>query len=254
MINLPEFVIIPRQLIEDKKISLVDERLYGLIYWFTKLKNERCTASNETLAGLLKSTPGTIANSLIRLEKGGYIQRFFKDKKKKNRIEIEPLIVFSRVSPSSESRINDSLSSENDSLSSESGDSLSSEQSNNIPNKNNKEELIKISTKKIFNYYQSQIYSGCRWIDSTREKIGTRLGVYSEEELLKAIDLFSKDSWWMENNSSRGPTWFFNSDHRIEQFLGIKPRVGSGEITKGVYKAKEGLKLDKPIKLTMNNK
>ena len=85
MIKLPDFIIVPYQLLEDKKITLVDERLYGIIYWFTKLKNEQCTASNKTLAELLKSTTGTIQNSLTKLEELGYIQRIIKDIKRKTR-------------------------------------------------------------------------------------------------------------------------------------------------------------------------
>ena len=99
MIKLPDFIIIPYQLLADKKITLIDERLYGIIYWFTKLKNESCTASNLTLAELIKSTPGTIQNSLTKLEQLGYIQRIFKDEQKKIRKEIIALVVFSKVSP-----------------------------------------------------------------------------------------------------------------------------------------------------------
>lgn len=102
MIKLPDFIIVPYQLLEDKKITLVDERLYGIIYWFTKLKNESCTASNKTLAELVKSTTGTIQNSLTKLEELGYIQRIFKDTKKKTRKEIIALVVFSKVSPTSD--------------------------------------------------------------------------------------------------------------------------------------------------------
>ena len=59
----------------DPKITLIDERLYGIIYWFTKLKNEKCTASNITLAKLVKTSPGTIKNSLTKLEEQKYIKR-----------------------------------------------------------------------------------------------------------------------------------------------------------------------------------
>lgn len=98
MIKLPDFILIPYQLLEDKKISLIDERLYGIIYWLTKLKNEKCTASNKTLAELVKTTSGTIQNSLTKLEELEYIKRFFKDENRKIRKEIIPLVVFSKVS------------------------------------------------------------------------------------------------------------------------------------------------------------
>jgi len=97
-IILPDFIIVPYQLISDDEISLTDERLYGIIYWFARLKLEKCTASNSTLAKLVKTTPKTIQWSLERLEKKGYIQRIFSNEVSKNRVEIIPLVVFTKVS------------------------------------------------------------------------------------------------------------------------------------------------------------
>jgi len=139
MIKLPDFILIPYQLLEDKDISLVDERLYGVIYWLTKLKNEKCTASNTTLAEVVKTSSGMIRNSLMKLDKKGYIQRTFKDSKKKIRLEIIPLVVFAKVSA-----VNDSVSlgSDNVSLVDDSRVSLGSEQNKNTYNKNNKEDTL----------------------------------------------------------------------------------------------------------------
>lgn len=119
MIKLPDFIIIPYQLMEDKRITLIDERLYGIIYWLTKLKNEQCTASNKTLAELVKAQAGTIRNSLTKLEELGYLKRIFKDEKRKIRKEIIVLVVFSKVSPTNDtqqkvSSTNDTVSSTND--------------------------------------------------------------------------------------------------------------------------------------------
>lgn len=98
MNNLPDFLIIPYQLIADKEITPIEEKLYGVIYWFSKLKNEECTASNTTLAKIVKTTAGSIANALTNLENLRYIQRVYKDTDKKVRKEIIPLVVYSRVS------------------------------------------------------------------------------------------------------------------------------------------------------------
>ena len=106
MNNLPDFLIIPYQLIADENISPIEEKLYGVIYWFTKLKNEQCTASNATLAKIVKTSSGSIANALTKLENLGYIQRIFKDTEKKNRLEIIPLVVYARVSPTGEQKKN----------------------------------------------------------------------------------------------------------------------------------------------------
>lgn len=96
-INPPSFIIIPYQLLADERIKPVEEKLYGFIYWFTKLRNEKCTAGNDALAKLVQTTPGVIQNSLTNLEKRGYIRRVFKDRNKRVREEIIPLIDFANV-------------------------------------------------------------------------------------------------------------------------------------------------------------
>lgn len=139
MIKLPDFILIPYQLLEDEEISLIDERLYGIIYWLTKLKNEKCTASNITLADLVKTSPQTISNSLVKLDEKKYIQRIFKDKNKRHRKEIIPLVVFSRITPTDVSNRPDTPIDVSDTPSSVSVDTPTDEQNKNIYNKNNKQ-------------------------------------------------------------------------------------------------------------------
>jgi len=103
MNGYPDFLIIPYQLIADENITPVDERVYAIVYWFTKLKNEKCTASNETLAKMCKSTAKAVQNSLTNLESLGYIKRKFRDESRRNRSEIIPLVTFSKVSSTSDS-------------------------------------------------------------------------------------------------------------------------------------------------------
>jgi len=85
----------------------------------------------------------------------------------------------------------------------------------------------------IYNYYKEKIQPSSRSSEIALPKIKSRLKIYTKEELIKTIDLFSKDWWYMENNSTRGATWFFNSDARTEKFLGIVPR---SKEKGGVYK------------------
>lgn len=96
-IVLPDFIIIPYQVAFDPKLDPLDRILYGIIYWLTCLKNEKCFASNKTLAQLCKTTTGSIQNSLTRLEKQKYIKRIYADEQKKIREEIIPLITYRQV-------------------------------------------------------------------------------------------------------------------------------------------------------------
>lgn len=93
----PDFLIIPYPLLEDDEIGAQEAKLYGVVYWFSRLKNEKCTASNITLAEIVRSSPKSISNSLNKLEERGYILRTYKDKQRRNREEIIPLIAFSKV-------------------------------------------------------------------------------------------------------------------------------------------------------------
>lgn len=96
----PEFVPFFREVIDHSLCTSVDAVLYGYIYWLTKLKLEKCFASNETLAELCKSTPNSIGNSLTTLERAGFIKRIFAENNPhKSRLEIIPLYAFGKVTP-----------------------------------------------------------------------------------------------------------------------------------------------------------
>ncbi len=85
--NLPDFLIIPSQIIEDKNLQPLDGHVYGVIYWYTQMKLEKCTASNKTIADHLHSHPISISKSISRLATGGYI-RIIIDKENGNYREI----------------------------------------------------------------------------------------------------------------------------------------------------------------------
>jgi len=81
---------------------------------------------------------------------------------------------------------------------------------------------IKNMYHQILKEYQSKINKKSRLTDSAKKKIIIRLKCFSLKELIMAIDNFSKEEWWMKNNSNRGIAWFFNSDDRIEQFINLE--------------------------------
>jgi len=87
----PDFLIIPFQIIRDKKIQPLDSKVYALCYWYEHLKDGECWASNESLAKILYSTNTSIKNSLARLEKQGYITREYNHT---HRIKIKTNVAF----------------------------------------------------------------------------------------------------------------------------------------------------------------
>lgn len=93
----PQFIIIPTQILQDKKIQPLDQKVYGFIYSIWSM-NHCCFSSNKTLAVFSNSSTKGIENSLTRLEKGKYIKRVYKGTQKRNRVEIVPLVRFTIVS------------------------------------------------------------------------------------------------------------------------------------------------------------
>lgn len=89
----PDFLVTPYAIVEDPRCTNVDERVYSVIYYFRKMRGEKCTASNDTIGEIAKTTSRTVQNCLTKLEKLGYIVRVFEDKEKRIRKEIIPLVV-----------------------------------------------------------------------------------------------------------------------------------------------------------------
>ena len=101
----PDFVPFFREVIDHPSCTPSDAILFGYIYWLTKLKNEKCFASNEILAELCKSTPTSVRNSLTTLERAGFIRRSYEEgNPHKGRLEIIPLLAFVKVAPTGASR------------------------------------------------------------------------------------------------------------------------------------------------------
>jgi hypothetical protein len=76
----------------------------------------------------------------------------------------------------------------------------------------------------IVDAYHAKIANGSRLTKGAAVKIRTRLKTYTQDDLLRAIDQFATEKWWMENNAHRGIAWFFHSDDRIDQFLNLNSK------------------------------
>ena len=91
-IFMPDFLVIPHQIIMDKNLSPTDGYVYGVVYMFSQFRNERCTAHNRTIANILNVKTQSVANSLVKLAKRKYIDReFYTEDENKIRVII-PLI------------------------------------------------------------------------------------------------------------------------------------------------------------------
>jgi hypothetical protein len=194
----PNYLLIPYLLIEEGKLQPLDYLVYSAIYAFSNLTVGRCTAKNTSIADICKTSPITVANSLLRLEESGYIKRVFKDESKRTRTEIIPLISMGKVSSG-----NDMVSSGNDTQVS-SGD----EQSININRINIKKgedsasqgfKLLEVNRRlgkpvgvlinEIISLFKeiNPLYQGFYKNTTQRKAIAELLSVYSVEEIVAAF-------------------------------------------------------------------
>lgn len=99
-IKNPDFLQIPHQVYTNRTLSAIDMLVYGLVYWYTHLKGEKCFASNQTFADILGVNIRKISESLARLGEAGCINVIYSDNTKKHREEIIPLVVYTKKSHS----------------------------------------------------------------------------------------------------------------------------------------------------------
>lgn len=90
---LPDFFIIPRQVAQDPHIKPIDEKVYAVIYWFSQMKLQRCTLSNDAIAELVGCSVVAARKGIGNLIKRGYIQASYEDVAKTKRLELVPLVV-----------------------------------------------------------------------------------------------------------------------------------------------------------------
>ena len=90
---LPDFFIIPRQVAQDPNIKPIDEKVYAVIYWFSQMRLQRCTLSNDSIAELVGCSVVAARKGISNLIKHGYIRASYEDVAKTKRLELVPLVV-----------------------------------------------------------------------------------------------------------------------------------------------------------------
>jgi len=92
----PDFLIVPYELLNTPGLTPSDWIVFSVVYWFEKMKEGKCIASNETIAAIAKIGSRTVRRSLEKLEKAGCLKRFFFDTVHKKRKMIKILISFKK--------------------------------------------------------------------------------------------------------------------------------------------------------------
>jgi hypothetical protein len=194
--RLPDFLIIPSVIIQNKTMQPLDGLVYGVVYWYSKLKLEKCVASNEQIAILVQAKNiGSITNSLTRLKKQGFIKVIL-DPATNHRLEIIPLISFNNKSEIEIINTEDPTSNDGGPYIKYTKPPTSNDVDNNIDlirTSNNKqkeiikkkyssrEEILESDLEEIANHYQvpvsfvkSKLEDVCLWEDSKPGRMKNR--------------------------------------------------------------------------------
>lgn len=95
----PDFLIIPMVVKECAELRPSDWIVYAVIYWYEHMKDGRCIASNPSIARIASVDDRTVRAALDRLEVAGFIRRDYKDKMRRERVEIKSLVRYAVTGP-----------------------------------------------------------------------------------------------------------------------------------------------------------
>jgi len=90
------------------------------------------------------------------------------------------------------------------------------------------EKKTKSNSQEIQNlvvYYREKIDSSARLTNKAEKVLRKRFDEFTFDELVTAIDNFSKEHWRMEHNSNYGIAWFFKDEDQVGKWLRMKPKV-----------------------------
>lgn len=86
----PDFIPVFKETRDDKSLTPLDRLVHGAIYWYEQLKDGHCFASNESIAMVVGAdSERSVANSIQRLTKLGYLKCEYTDSAKRNRKSIK---------------------------------------------------------------------------------------------------------------------------------------------------------------------
>jgi hypothetical protein len=91
---IPDFILVPKEAYHKEGLTLVDGSVYGVIYWYHSLKEGRCFASNESIGTVIGVGGQKVSEAIKKLENAGLVHVIYKDKNKRTRLEIIPLLTW----------------------------------------------------------------------------------------------------------------------------------------------------------------
>ena len=222
----PDFFITPRVIWMDPNLSPMAEKVYAVVYWYSKLKDGYCHASNATIAKNIGEVhPRSISRSIDQLIQGGYMHAEYDSNG--NRTALLPLIEYTvNPTPNGEGGVHQMVN----------------------HNKNNKKEskIIKKFREDIDRLYKGWLIemvigSGvwlradadsrvslldgaktrCRLTEKREGKLAARLDSLGIELCAKAIKKIGQSDFHKGDNDRKWKAtieWLFSTDEKVEEF------------------------------------
>ena len=227
------FTIVPNYIVNHS--TIYEQAIY---LYMKRVAGEEgsCWESPKNIAKKLGIAPGTVRKYQKELVKRGWIEVVGTHRKTKPTIEYRIVDLWElntryyAEKTKEKERSQNGFSQRNDTRCSNKNQLVTLQKSPD----DNKEELSKEDLSKkienIYARYTEKINKFSHLTDKAGLMIQARLKNFKEDDLLEAVDRFSQNKWYMENNSHRGVAWFFDSDDRVDQFVNLpkagKPRTG----------------------------
>lgn len=99
-----DFIPVPYECVKDKDLNRTDEMIAGLVYLMTVKRQDNMFMSNKYIGDVIGAGAGTVANSISKLNKKGYVLCTYKDKLKRNRDRMTSGLRLTKVSLPDESK------------------------------------------------------------------------------------------------------------------------------------------------------
>lgn len=219
----PEFLHIPSIVAFDKDLQPLDKLVYAVVFWFERLKDGRCFASNGTIGNVAGASASGVSHSLGRLSGKGYVTCIMDDKNQRKEIRT---LVFNQFNPSSNEQ---------------GGVAQMSNIDTNTKTKYSPDELTNI--KKVYvawlklmvltpeqrSLTDTELRSTalkaasnrCRLTDQRKVKINARVRSLGLEQTMRAVAGLSESDWHRgenDNNWTASLEWLMKSDEKVEEW------------------------------------
>lgn len=248
---LPDFLLIPGKIISDELLQPLDGLVYGIVYWYSRQKLEKCIASNQQIADLLHGSISGVSHALTRLSRRGYV-KILLEKETNQRLEIIPLVAFTQAALNPATPLHDPATPLAQKMPYPSSFEQHSINSNNNINTTpivpkgtsqtlNKKEDMEMPAPKataltddFIAKFNTAFKSDFRVTKARADKLKLRLKTYKYEEIVKAMENLSRSKWHQGDNE-RGwkadPDFFLRTDEQIDKWLQKNPlkKMGMGE-------------------------